>query len=355
MADWRLLDAFSALYESLLYLLWPITHWFRPPAVKASEIAEILVYPVKGCRGISVRRAKIKATGFQFDRHWVIASEERGRMKTQRSDPRIALIDTSIPLQAIEGDHEAVLQDAQLVLSAPGCLPLKVPLFADRTGQEPLHNVSVWDWKGAAWDEGEGPAQWLSSYLEKPCRLLRYAGDGFQGPAVSHAARRPTDAGFAQGYETAFADGFPFLLASQASLTDLNAKLATGLPMNRFRPNLIVQGSQPWQEDHWKAFRIAHEDGRSTAFRSVKPCSRCKVTTTDQETAEVSPDMEPLKTLGTFRSGSLLGFNEPALISGVYFGWNLVSEPSKLRASSSYISVGDQVLVSEWRRPAPAA
>lgn len=89
--------------------------------------------------------------------------------------------------------------------------------------------------------------------------------------------------------------------------------------------------------------------------RALLLCCSMQVTTTDQETAEVSPDMEPLKTLGTFRSGSLLGFNEPALISGVYFGWNLVSEPSKLRASSSYISVGDQVLVSEWRRPAPAA
>lgn len=133
-------------------------------------------------------------------------------------------------------------------------------------------------------DEGDEAAEWLTSYLGIPVRLARYAGRaGDPGPPSDDPQRRAVDPAWTPSgaeTETAFADGFPFLLANAASLDDLNKQLAakgeTALPINRFRPNFVVAGAQPWQEDSWAGLRLGSGDG-GVAFDNVKPCDRCKV------------------------------------------------------------------------------
>ena len=178
-------------------------------------------------------------------------------------------------------------------------------------------------------DEGEDAAAWFSTFLGTPgLRLVRFASD----------ATRPTDDVYAQ-HRTLFSDGYPFLIASEASLEALNARLPPpALRMDRFRPNVVVRGARPFEEDEWATFRV----GAAAEFRSVKPCSRCKVTTIDQATGE--DGFEPLRALSSFRSGASLGWRCPEPGAGdswraqVFFAWNLVLEAREPGAS---LAVGD--------------
>ncbi|KAK9788137.1 hypothetical protein WJX73_007350 [Symbiochloris irregularis] len=340
---------------ALVYLarrqIWAVLKWLhtprhavRPP-VQAGEVSELVIYPVKACKGISVKRARIGPTGFDFDRHWVVVTEdERGRFKTQRNEPKLALVQTSLPGHAFTG-NTAITPSDFLELRAPGREPLKVPLLPDPAAEKNLRSVSVWEWDGKGRDEGETAAQWLSEYLGKRCRLLGYSG---KGEKWGNPTRRPTATEFAEGYEVGFADGFPFLLATRESLDDLNTRLKQQLPMNRFRPNIIVNDCKgAWQEDFWAGFQImSPRSHKGVPFRSVKPCSRCKVTTTDQSTGVASPEREPLTTLGSFRSGETLGWTEPKdFAKEVFFGWNLVCEQG-----SAMLLVGDLIMVDNWRQ-----
>ena len=255
-------------------------------------------YPVKSCRGTSLNAAVVGPRGIAADRQWMIV-DEKGEFLTQRELPRMALVSPR-------------LIDGGLEMTAPGMPPLNVSpsMQGERT------RVTVWDDRCGAVDEGPGAAEWLSTFLEVQCRLVRIPDDEVRRVDPGYAG--PDD-------QVGFADGFSFLLTSRASLDDLNQRLPAPLPMNRFRPNIVVVGSEAFEEDRWKRIRI---DG--IMFAVVKPCARCAITTTDQDTGERSN--EPLRTLATFRH--VAG-------RGVMFGQNLVHD------RAGVLRVGAEVEVLE--------
>lgn len=230
-------------------------------------LSSLHVYPVKACGGLSPAEWPVDDFGLRNDRRWMVV-DLAGRFVTQREAPRLALI-------------RPALETGGLVLRAPGMPELRLPLVPATRERVP---VQVWRDATEAVPVSPEAAQWLSRYLGALVRLVWMPDD----------VVRPTDPAYADGYRVSFADGFGFLLVSEASLADLNRRLEAPLPMNRFRPNLVVSGTEPFAEDGWREIRIG-----GLQLRLVKPCGRCVVTTTDQETAERG--REPLRTLATFR------------------------------------------------------
>ncbi|CAN6454482.1 unnamed protein product [Victoria cruziana] len=196
-------------------------------------------------------------------------------------------------------------------------------------GYNILDGISVWEWSGSAYDEGNEATRWFSEYLGKPSRLVRFN---------TANETRPVDSNFASGYETMFSDGYPFLLISQDSLDALNKLLKEPVPINRFRPNILVEGCDPFAEDLWAEVKIS-----GAKFHGVKLCSRCKVPTINQENA-IAGD-EPIKTLREFRSDKVLQPTKKPQ-NKVYFGQNLVCEESRSSAKRISIQVGDLVYVA---------
>src|SRR5919199_916209 len=259
-------------------------------------LTELTIYPVKSCRGIAVPQAVLGARGLEYDRLWMIVQPD-GTFITQRQAPRLALIAPS-------------LQDGHLALAAPAMPPIQVPV----AGDGPAIDVVVWRDRCAAIDQGAEIAAWLTEFLHTPCRLVRMADDWVR--PVDPAYSRPGD-------QVGFADGYPLLLTSEASLADLNARLPEPVPMNRFRPNLVIHGTGPFAEDAWHMIRIG-----DVPLRLAKPCARCVTTTVVQETG-VCASQEPLATLAGYRQRN----------GGALFGQNLIHDaPGMLR-------VGDQVEV----------
>jgi uncharacterized protein len=246
-----------------------------PPTLTA-----IHIYPVKSCRGITLTSAQLEVWGLRFDRNWMVVTPE-GKFLTQREVPRLALV-------------EAIPQPAGLQLNALGQPSLLVPSSPPDSAVE----VEVWgDWCWAT-DQGDAAAAWFSQVLDRPCRLVQM-GQGYDRPV------NPLGLPDAQ---VSFADAYPLLLISEASLADLNQRLPEAIPMNRFRPNLVVSGCDAYAEDSWRRIRI-----NQIIFDVVKPCERCVITTTDQTTA-LRQGREPLATLATYRK----------VKGGVIFGQNLV-------------------------------
>jgi uncharacterized protein YcbX len=249
-------------------------------------LAELFVYPVKSCRGIAVRQAELGPRGLQYDREWMVVSAQR-RFLTQREAPRLALVTTA-------------LQQDSLELSAPGLPAIGVPLRRESGGASV--EVTVWRDHVLASDEGDAAASWFSGLLQRDVRLVRF-----------DASRpRHTDPAWSQGLagESAFSDGYPVLVLSRGSLDDLNARLPSALPLDRFRPNIVLHGCAPYAED---TIRELACDG--VRLRRVKPCTRCIITTTDQATATPQGD-EPLRTLRRY------GWD--AGLHGVTFGQNAI-------------------------------
>jgi len=265
-------------------------------------ISALNVYPVKGCKGITVPEVELAETGLRFDRHWVVTDED-GRFVTQRELPRMALISTQL-------DGEA------LFLNAPEMEPLVLPVL--QIGERV--SVTVWRDRCFGFDQGMAAAAWFSAFLARPLRLVRF----------DTSVRRGSDATFTDGVPawTEFSDGFAILVISEASLADLNARLDQPLPMNRFRPNVVITDVGAYDEDHLRAL-VADE----VELRLVKPCTRCQVTTTDQDTGLRS--LEPLRTLGFYRMNPALG--------GVTFGQNAIIA----RGAGKKLRVG-QTLEEVW-------
>lgn len=267
-------------------------------------LSALNVYPVKGLKGIAVTQARCTERGLEHDRRWMVVDAENYEFLSQREVPRMATVWTEIG-------------KGNLTLSAPDMDPVDVPLSAPASS--PKVGVSVWGTEcDALAVSGEADA-WLSDYLSIECRLV-YMPD---------KSRRVSDPRYAgEGKLVGFADGYAYLLAGEASLGDLNARLAAknhpALPMNRFRPNLVVSGAEPYAEDSWKRVLIGQ-----AAFAAAKPCGRCQVTTTDQATGEVT-GAEPLATLATYRDSKEFG---------QMFGMNFVTEKVGL------LRVGDEVRV----------
>jgi uncharacterized protein YcbX len=233
------------------------------------RLSAITVYPLKSGAGITVSGWDVDSFGLRYDRRWMLV-DEAGDFLSQRAEPRLALV-------------RPELRPGALVLRAPGTADLELPLDAP-TGAE--LTVKVWGGETRGRLTSAAADRWLSSVLGASCRLV-YMPDDVVRPVR-------TDYAFA-GERTSFTDGFPFLLISQASLDELNRRLSAPVPMNRFRPNLVVAGAEPFAEDDWGRFRIG-----SLEFRVAKPCPRCIMTTVDQ-TLGRAESAEPLRTLATFR------------------------------------------------------
>lgn len=247
-------------------------------------VTALHVYPVKSCRGIALDAARIADTGFANDRRWLVV-DPSGRFVTQRETPRLALVGTA-------------LDDDALLLRLPGGAPLRVPQLADGEARE----VVVWGAKCAALDCGAEAAGALSEFLGREVRLVQFDARG----------ERLADAAWTGDVvaRVMFSDGFPMLLIGEESLADLNSRLPSPVPMNRFRPNIVVRGLPPYGEDAVRELAAG-----ALRLRPVKGCTRCKVTTTDQATGEFTGD-EPLKTLRAYRWD--------AALRGVVFGQNVV-------------------------------
>ena len=235
----------------------------------SSAAEQLVVYPVKACRGIAVDAWPVEPRGLRHDRRFMVVTPD-GRHVSQRELAALCQIETALELDR-----------GRLVLRRDGHGEVALPLAPE--GGVPLR-VTVWSDQVDARVVGADADAWLTAALGQPLRLVYF-------PEASH---RPTEAAYAPGFETAFSDGFPLLVIGRASLDDLNARLATPVPMERFRPNLVVAGDAPFAEDGWGD--IACGDA---VLRIVKPCGRCVVITTDQRTAE--RDQEPLRTLATYR------------------------------------------------------
>lgn len=269
------------------------------------HLAALYIHPVKSLRALSIPSVQVDQAGACGDRRFMIV-DPSGSFLTQRTVPAMARVG-------------AFLEADSLVLRCAGLAELRVRRAPDAGA--PLMAVRIWKSEGLrAEDCGRAPAEWLEAAIGLPCRLVRI------GPAFSRAVK-----GSARGAPdiVAFADAYPFLVVGEASLGDLNARLgACSVPMNRFRPNLVVAGCRPYEEDTWRRFRIG-----GVVFRAAGPCSRCIITTTDQESG--ARGAEPLRTLAGYR-------RDPAQPSSVTFGQNLVHE-----VKSGILRVGDPVEVLE--------
>jgi hypothetical protein len=250
-------------------------------------VSNLTYYPIKACRGFDVPASNIQRMGLEYDRRMMVVTPDGGFL-TQREYPRLALITPSLKNEA-------------LTLSAPNFDSLQLGI--QKTGTPA--SVEIWASKGVdAIDQGEEAATWLSDWLGTSARLVHIA-DGFKRKLNPNYAINTDD-------HTGFADGYPILIISEESLHDLNGKLDSPVPMNRFRPNLVVKGSEPFAEDTWKRIRIGDVE-----LALVKPCARCVVTTIDKDT--LAKNKEPLKTLSTYRKhelGAIFGVNVIPLNEG---------------------------------------
>lgn len=253
----------------------------------ACTLTTLYRYPVKSLRAEQFQALDITARGFVHDRQWMVI-DAGGRFLTQRQLPRMSLIDASVD------------KDGALRLVAEGFGAIRVE--EEQRGRVP---ATVWNDTLDAVLVDPAADAWLSDFLARPCRLVRFADD----------VTRPVDPAYARHTDqTGFSDGFPFLLISQGSLDDLNSRLARPVPMLRFRPNLVVDGCAPFAEDGWKRIRIG-----DVVFRVVKPCSRCAIPTVDPATGERGA--EPLRTLNGYRRRD----------HQVFFGQNLIHDgPGRL-------------------------
>ncbi|KAJ9545215.1 hypothetical protein OSB04_024922 [Centaurea solstitialis] len=290
-----------------------------------TTVKSIFVYPIKSCKGISVSQALLCSTGFVWDRHWVVVNS-RGRGCTQRVEPKLALIQVELPLEAFTLGWEPK-KTSYLVVRAPGMAELKVPLTKPSLQSE---GVSVWEWSGSALDEGDKAAKWFTDFLGKPSRLVRFNDD---------SETRPVDPFYAPGSNVKFTDAFPVHLISQASLDAVNEQLKEQVNINRFRPNIFVDGCEPYAEDLWKQVKI-----NELTFQGVMLTPRCKVPTVNQEDA--TQGSEPTETMMKFRSAKALEVNatKTKYKGRVYLGQMLVCE-DKDNSWRKVINVGDIIHV----------
>ena len=244
------------------------------------QLSNLTYYPIKACRGFDVTESRVERMGLANDRRMMVVTPE-GEFLTQREHPKLALITPT-------------LDNGSVTLSAPNFDSLHFAIQKSGTSTP----VNIWKSKGVSTiDQGDESAQWLSGWLGASVRLVH----------VDEKFKRKLNPDYAVSNEdhTGFADGYPILIISEESLRDLNSKLGSALPMNRFRPNMVVKGCEPFAEDGWKRIRVG---GIEMAL--VNPCPRCVVTTIDKETLE--KNKEPLKTLSKYRmqaGGAMFGMN----------------------------------------------
>lgn len=267
------------------------------------KLTEINIYPVKSLRGISREKSVVEDRGLQFDRRWMLV-DEKNNFLTQREFPKMAAVEVKV-------------LKSELSFKIDG-EEISIP-FAPNTVNKA--NVKIWRSRCRADVYGDDVNNWFGDVLQTKCRLVVM-------PAESRRIVNPFYAVNKYQDTLSFADGYPFLLIGESSFNDLNAQLETPLPMNRFRPNFVVAGAEPFAEDEWKKIRIG-----KTIFHVVKPCARCVMTTIDQETG-ISGGKEPLKTLAEFRLKR----------QKILFGQNLIAENT-----GEEIKIGDEIEIVETK------
>ena len=268
------------------------------------KVESLHIYPVKGLRAVDLKSAVVERRGFAHDRRWMLV-DDTGKFITQREQPKLATLTAEATNTGLR------------ITGASGAIEIARP-----ANEAPRLPVTLWKQQiEGHTSSGEADA-WFSDFLGLPCRLVWQGG-----------LHRATSEQYAPGAEASYADGFPFLVALTSSLDDLNRRMPKPLPMNRFRPNIVITCAPPWAEDGWKKIRVG-----AVTLDIVKPCLRCVVTTTDQQTGAKESN-EPLNTLKHFRL-----LRQPGL-TGVVFGQNAVP------ATLGNIAVGDGVEVLETQAP----
>ncbi len=249
-----------------------------------ARIQALHVYPLKSAQGIALEHARLGASGLAWDRHWMVVRPD-GAFLSQRTHPRLARIATELTPDGLR-------------LSSVGCAPLRLPFEAAPAAVRP---VRIWRDACIGIDAGEPAAAWISALLGEPVRVVHAPGSPERRADPQYAGADPP--------HVAFPDGFPLLICTQASLDALSERLGALLPMNRFRPNLVLEALEPFAEDRIDTIRIG-----PVTLRLVKPCTRCIIPSRDQHTGE--PDLDPLPVLRRFRF-------DPQL-RGVTFGMNAI-------------------------------
>ncbi len=270
------------------------------------QLSALHLYPVKSCRGLSVASVDLDAFGLVGDRRFMVVNAADGQFITQRTHPRMALIETTLSVDT-------------LILSSPNHGDVSVPRRTH--GLITTRPVTVWHHAAIADDCDDAAAEWLTRFLGQSVRLVRM-GTAFHRPIKSKQASA-NDA-------VSFADGYPALIISEGSLAHLNDRLIAQqhetLPMNRFRPNLVVSGCEAFAEDGWLHLMI-----NQVVLRHAGPCARCAVTTIDQLTADRG--LEPLPTLAAYR-------RDPTDATKINFGVNLINETKQ-----GTLRIGDRVII----------
>ncbi|MCO7240656.1 MOSC domain-containing protein [Aeromicrobium sp. CnD17-E] len=272
-------------------------------------VASLWRYPVKSCRGESLARVEVEPWGLAQDRRWMVV-DPAGGMVTARELNRLLVV-------------HATLTDDGLRLTVPGAAAVDVPL-PDPTAQVP---ISIWSSRLTAADAGDGAATWLGEVLGRQVRLVH----------LDDPRRRPTSPTYSEPDDrVSLADGYPLLLTTRASAEAVSAAAGTPVPMHRYRPNLVVEGTEPWGEDTWRRFRIG-----DVTFRVVKGCARCVMTTMepDHDAGTVARGPEPTRTLAQLRRFG----------KGVWFGVNVI--PDRPLPTGATIALGDPVEVLEAAEP----
>ncbi len=264
-----------------------------------ATISALYIYPIKSLGGFEIANAQLTSRGLQYDRRWMLV-DDNNRFLTQREYPEMALLKTNIKDKRILVHHSSEPEDV-----------VDLPLVCESGSNI---NVQVWDDNCSAIIASENVNNWFSRKLGISCKAV-YMPDDSLRPVDPVYARHNSDI-------TSFSDAYPVLLISEASLNDLNRRLEIPVPMDRFRPSMVISGVEPFAEDQMKAFSI-----NGLKFFGVKLCGRCVVTTTDQRTA--ARGKEPLKTLATYRT-----------INGkVCFGQNVICD------HSGTINIGDELII----------
>lgn len=254
-------------------------------AVPAAIVQDLCIYPLKSAQGIPRERVQLGPTGFAWDRHWMVIRPD-GQFLTQRTHPTLARIGVTLTSQGLRLECES-----------------RPPLWLALGAAGDVREVTVWKDRCAGLDQGEAAAAWSSAVLGEPVRVVRVPEQPLRRADPTYAATHPAP--------ITFADGFPILVCNQASLDLLNERLPTPLPMDRFRPNLVLTGLEPFAEDRIETLRVG-----PVRLRLVKPCTRCIIPSRDQRTGLSGVD--PLPVLRTFRYDRTL--------RGVTFGTNAIIE-----------------------------
>jgi uncharacterized protein YcbX len=247
-------------------------------------LSEINIYPIKSLGGISLQTSEVEERGLKHDRRWVLV-DETNTFFTQRDFPEMALIKVSVENNGLKLIHRTKTIE-----------PLFIPFDFEHMKTD---KVVIWDDTVIGEFYNKQIDTWFSKIIGIKCHLVK----------MPESTKRIVDRKYAEDKIVSFADGYPFMIIGQSSLYDLNSRMDIPIPMNRFRTNFVFTGGKPFEEDSWSKFKIGN-----VVFNAVKPCARCVITTTNQETAERLH--EPLLTLSKYRK-----FNNK-----VMFGMNLVCE-----------------------------